>query len=64
MIVGGYSLHVYCEVCNAFDQNNQNVESKREAMKELRARGWLFTKDKCWCMVHRAHAVTVTVPAL
>ena len=59
MIVGGYSLHVYCEVCNAFDQNNQNVESKREAMKELRTRGWLFAGNKVYCSKHRAHSVSI-----
>ena len=63
MIVGGYSLHVYCEVCNAFDQNNENVQSKREAMKELRTRGWRFIGDRAYCSKHLAAACQLATPA-
>lgn len=51
MIVGCYSLHLYCELCNEFEDGFDMPKTFAEAIKQAKAKGWKFSKDKkrCYC---------------
>lgn len=54
MIVGGYSLHLYCDFCIRSGWQGVEFDDRdhRTCMKEARKQGWTFTRTKpkkCRC---------------
>lgn len=49
MIVGGYQLHLYCKVCNAFAENSENYQNYAESIRAMRGLGWVIYKGDCTC---------------
>ena len=53
MVVGGYQLDLYCEVCN--NTGDYSDDSKSMCFKLARLDGWSFSqkRTKCFCKLHR-----------
>ena len=58
MVVGGYSLHCYCEACNRFGEAEYNPQTFAEAVRIMQKKGWTFNRarDKCWCPEHKGRS--------
>lgn len=52
MIAGCYVMHAYCEVCNARAETLGSVQTRGQAAKQIRERGWYINCRVALCKEH------------
>jgi hypothetical protein len=56
MIVGGYTMDLYCDAPRCTARNTDIYGSSlRDAKREARTKGWSFSRDgrECFCATHK-----------
>ena len=64
MIVGAYTLDLYCDCCKRYERKNELgphphqyvAHSNAQAMAQARRDGWTFRNGKCRCSLCREEA--------